>query len=234
MLGRECGKPGRLRQPYFLSNRRPGRQAKPLLDLAGARRAALIAAVNGIAAGAPAMNFITQNTFYHGWNARANTAADGALPRPEALRERLVHQRRPVFRRRVRRQEAPPLDHADAARLRLCASGKPVLPPGFEHHHTHRIRQIHAARAGQHRQAQAVAGAEYVAGDSGVDGDEVDLAGAGEDRPSSWRMRLLTKSEESSPQAGQTKRTGLAAMSGERSKAYLAPHEHWIFIGVAG
>jgi hypothetical protein len=32
---------------------------------------------NGITAGAPAMNFITQNTFYHGWNARVNTAADG-------------------------------------------------------------------------------------------------------------------------------------------------------------
>ena len=32
---------------------------------------------NGIAAGAPAMNFISQNTFYHGWNARVNTGADG-------------------------------------------------------------------------------------------------------------------------------------------------------------
>jgi hypothetical protein len=32
---------------------------------------------NGIAAGAPAMNFITQNTFYHGRNARMNTGADG-------------------------------------------------------------------------------------------------------------------------------------------------------------
>ena len=32
---------------------------------------------NGITAGAPAMNFITQNTFYHGWNARSNTGADG-------------------------------------------------------------------------------------------------------------------------------------------------------------
>jgi feruloyl esterase len=31
----------------------------------------------GIAAGAPAMNFTTQNTFYHGWNARVNTGADG-------------------------------------------------------------------------------------------------------------------------------------------------------------
>jgi len=32
---------------------------------------------NGITAGAPAMNFTTQNTFYHGWNARANIGADG-------------------------------------------------------------------------------------------------------------------------------------------------------------
>ncbi len=32
---------------------------------------------DGIAAGAPAMNFITQNTFYHGWNARVNTSAEG-------------------------------------------------------------------------------------------------------------------------------------------------------------
>jgi hypothetical protein len=32
---------------------------------------------NGIAAGAAAMNFITQNTFYHGWNAVKNTGPDG-------------------------------------------------------------------------------------------------------------------------------------------------------------
>ena len=32
---------------------------------------------NGITAGAPAMNFTTQNTFYHGWNAVKNTGADG-------------------------------------------------------------------------------------------------------------------------------------------------------------
>jgi feruloyl esterase len=32
---------------------------------------------NGITAGAPALNFITQNTFFHGWNARVNTGADG-------------------------------------------------------------------------------------------------------------------------------------------------------------
>lgn len=32
---------------------------------------------NGITAGAPAMNFTTQNTFYHGWNALVNTGPDG-------------------------------------------------------------------------------------------------------------------------------------------------------------
>jgi hypothetical protein len=32
---------------------------------------------NGITAGAPAMNFVTQNTFYHGWNALKNTDPDG-------------------------------------------------------------------------------------------------------------------------------------------------------------
>jgi len=32
---------------------------------------------DGITAGAPAMNFITQNTFYHGWNARVNTDSSG-------------------------------------------------------------------------------------------------------------------------------------------------------------
>jgi len=32
---------------------------------------------NGITAGAPAMNFITQNTFYHGWNAAVNRGEDG-------------------------------------------------------------------------------------------------------------------------------------------------------------
>ncbi len=36
---------------------------------------------NGIVAGAPAMNFITQNTFYHAWNARTNsgTSAETVL-----------------------------------------------------------------------------------------------------------------------------------------------------------
>ncbi len=32
---------------------------------------------DGITAGAPAMNFITQNTYYHGWNAFMNRDADG-------------------------------------------------------------------------------------------------------------------------------------------------------------
>ncbi len=32
---------------------------------------------DGIAAGAPALNFVAQNSFYHGWNALANTGPDG-------------------------------------------------------------------------------------------------------------------------------------------------------------
>ena len=32
---------------------------------------------DGITAGAPAANFLVQNTFYHGWNARSNTGSDG-------------------------------------------------------------------------------------------------------------------------------------------------------------
>jgi feruloyl esterase len=32
---------------------------------------------NGIAAGAPALNFTVQNSFYHAWNALSNTGADG-------------------------------------------------------------------------------------------------------------------------------------------------------------
>jgi hypothetical protein len=32
---------------------------------------------NGIIAGAPAMNFTIQNSFYHGWQARSNTGGDG-------------------------------------------------------------------------------------------------------------------------------------------------------------
>jgi hypothetical protein len=34
---------------------------------------------NGITAGAAAMNFLTQNTFYHGWQARVNTDANGKV-----------------------------------------------------------------------------------------------------------------------------------------------------------
>jgi feruloyl esterase len=32
---------------------------------------------DGVAAGSPAMNFLIQNTFYHGWNATSNTGPDG-------------------------------------------------------------------------------------------------------------------------------------------------------------
>jgi feruloyl esterase len=41
---------------------------------------------NGIAAGAPALNFSVQNSFYHGWNAVSNTGPDG---RPILLAARL-------------------------------------------------------------------------------------------------------------------------------------------------
>jgi feruloyl esterase len=34
---------------------------------------------NGILSGSPAINFLTQNTFYHAWNARANSDANGHL-----------------------------------------------------------------------------------------------------------------------------------------------------------
>jgi feruloyl esterase len=34
---------------------------------------------NGIISGSPAINFLTQNTFYHAWNARANSDASGNL-----------------------------------------------------------------------------------------------------------------------------------------------------------
>src|SRR5437870_5498451 len=47
---------------------------------------------------------------------------------------------------------------------------------------------------------------------------------------SSCRINLLTSSDESSPHWEQTNCTGLCNISGETSKAYLAPHEHWIFM----
>ena len=46
------------------------------------------------------------------------------------------------------------------------------------------------------------------------------------------RTSWLTYSDESSPQPGQTKRTGFRAMSGVMSKAYFAPQAHWIFMRV--
>ena len=46
---------------------------------------------DGIAAGAPAMNFVTQNTFYHGWNAWKNTDSTGnAILTPDKLP--ILHQ----------------------------------------------------------------------------------------------------------------------------------------------
>jgi hypothetical protein len=55
-------------------------------------------------------------------------------------------------------------------------------------------------------------------------------AGAANSSRTSW----LTISEESCPQAGQTKLTGCDAISGVMSKAYFAPQEHWIFMGHSG
>ena len=46
---------------------------------------------NGITAGAPAMNFTTQNSFYHGWNAVMNQRADGS-PILTADKLPLLHQ----------------------------------------------------------------------------------------------------------------------------------------------
>jgi feruloyl esterase len=51
---------------------------------------------NGIIAGAPAMNFQVQNSFYHAWQARSNTGPDG---KPIVLADRL-----PLLHREVLRQ----------------------------------------------------------------------------------------------------------------------------------
>jgi feruloyl esterase len=55
---------------------------------------------NGIMAGAPAMNFTTQNSFYHGWNAVTNQRTDGSLI--------LTAEKLPVLHRAV-------LEQCDAA-----------------------------------------------------------------------------------------------------------------------
>jgi hypothetical protein len=47
---------------------------------------------------------------------------------------------------------------------------------------------------------------------------------------SSSRTIWVTYSEESSPQFGQTKRTGFRAMSGVMSNSYFVPQEHRIFM----
>jgi len=49
--------------------------------------------------------------------------------------------------------------------------------------------------------------------------------------PNSWRICALMVSERFAPQPGHENCTGLAAMSGVTSKAYFAPHAHWIFMG---
>ena len=56
------------------------------------------------------------------------------------------------------------------------------------------------------------------------------VAGAGVCAASSRRINSLTMSDESSPHFWQTKRIGFCAISGETSKAYFVPHEHWIFM----
>jgi len=54
-------------------------------------------------------------------------------------------------------------------------------------------------------------------------------AAAGATSANCCRINPFTYSEESRPQAGQTKRIGFWTISWVTSKAYLAPHEHWIF-----
>ena len=61
----------------------------------------------------------------------------------------------------------------------------------------------------------------------------VAATGAGA-RPSSCRTRSLIGPDKSSPQPGQTNRTGSRAMSGVTSIAYLAPQLHWTFITLQG
>jgi feruloyl esterase len=58
------------RYSYFMGCSDGGREA-----LIEAQR--FPADFNGIAAGAPAMNFLVQNTFFHAWQARSNTGPDG-------------------------------------------------------------------------------------------------------------------------------------------------------------
>ena len=78
-------------------------------------------------------------------------------------------------------------------------------------------------------------GAITAAGAPCPTGRETGGAGVGEtgtDLDNSWRIRLLTASEASSPQVWHTNLIGRSAISGVTSKAYLAPQEHWIFIGL--
>jgi len=74
-------------------------------------------------------------------------------------------------------------------------------------------------------------------GDGGVDAMDVAGASSGNDwlaacSASSSRTSWLTYSDESSPQFGQTKRTGFCAISGVTSNLYFVPQEHWIFMAL--
>src|ERR1035441_317825 len=70
-------------------------------------------------------------------------------------------------------------------------------------------------------------GGDWGAGWAGGASDAAaDVAAAGPDKPRSCRTSSLTKSDASRPHAGQTNRTGVSVISGERSRAYLAPQEH--------
>src|SRR5882672_4681052 len=62
------------------------------------------------------------------------------------------------------------------------------------------------------------------AGGGGSGGVETGGVYSGAGAPNSRRTSSFTKSDESNPQVGQTKRTGFCTISGEMSKAYFAPH----------
>src|ERR1019366_5931256 len=75
---------------------------------------------------------------------------------------------------------------------------------------------------------QRCGASETSGADSAGPGSErrIRIGAAALGKPSSLRTRSLTKSDESTPQAGQTNRTGVFAISGETSRAYFAPQEH--------
>ena len=56
--------------------------------------------------------------------------------------------------------------------------------------------------------------------------------GTGAAPPNSCRIKSLIGPDRSAPQPGHENRTGSRTISGVTSKAYFAPHWHWIFMGV--